>query len=216
MSKDPYKIVDSKPSWSSRLGSGVVALGSVATAVVITVPGLPGYEFLSQSGVAFDGVSVPAGAQAPGTENSADNGLPVGATSTLQQFGITTSGAASLGGSTSSPQTQATLTGAPNSAGQTPASLSLPGVSSGNTSSPTPWSSGGTGVNTPAAGSIASGNTTSPTPYSSGGTGASAPASGGTSTGNTSSPTPGGSASEYEDEDEYEYENEYEYEEDED
>ena len=43
MSKDPYKIVNAKPSWASKLASGTVALGSVATAIVITVPGLPGY-----------------------------------------------------------------------------------------------------------------------------------------------------------------------------
>lgn len=48
MIKDPYKIVDTKPSWVSKLGAGVVALGSVAMALALTVPGLPGYDVLTQ------------------------------------------------------------------------------------------------------------------------------------------------------------------------
>ncbi|CAB4639175.1 unannotated protein [freshwater metagenome] len=48
MTKDPYKIVDTKPSWVSKLGAGALALGSVATAIAVTVPGLPGYDILTQ------------------------------------------------------------------------------------------------------------------------------------------------------------------------
>ena len=67
MSRDPYKIVDTKPSWVSKLSSGAVALGSVATAVVITVPGLPGYEMLTQ---------LATGAEAQPTDlNSSDSGV---------------------------------------------------------------------------------------------------------------------------------------------
>ena len=48
MTRDPYKIVDTKPSWVSKLGAGVVAIGSIAMAIVITVSGLPGYDIFTQ------------------------------------------------------------------------------------------------------------------------------------------------------------------------
>ena len=48
MTKDPYKIVDTKPSWASKLGGGVLVLGSAAVALAITVPGLPGYDVFTQ------------------------------------------------------------------------------------------------------------------------------------------------------------------------
>lgn len=189
MTKDPYKIVDTKPSWSSRLGSGVVALGSVATAVVITVPGLPGYEFLSQSATTLDGVSVPSELQGNDSENSAGNAFSTLATSS-QQFGTSPSGAASLNNGTTSARSQSAIAGAPGSAAQAETTLSLPGVNSGNTSSPTPYSAGQSGATNPTGGNA--------------------------SAGNTSSPTPGGSSSEYEEEyEEDEEEEEEEEEEDE-
>ena len=188
MSKDPYRIVDSKPSWFSKLGSGAVALGSVATAIVITVPGFPGYQFLSQAEVAFNGVSAPAGDQSSDPSISAE-GLSQNLTNSFSsQTGASATSTVSLGGSLPSPSSQVSNNAAAL-ASQPSTSLKLPSVNSGNTSSPTPYSSGQTGANTPAGGNTAAGN--------------------------TSSPTPGGSESEYEeDEDEDEYEDEDEGEDD--
>lgn len=170
MSKDPYKIVNSKPSWASKLATGGVALGSVATAIVITVPGLPGYETLSQ---AFE-----SGGQQEVTNSSGlGQGSQSESTSPSQVSGQNSTGSSTVATDLKLSTSTKTLSSA---------TLALPGISSGNTSSPTPYStvSSSTGV-------------------------------GGQASGNVSSPTPSGSTSGYED-DEYEEENEYEDEDEED
>ena len=145
MSKDPYKIVNSKPSWASKLATGGVALGSVATAIVITVPGLPGYETLSQ---AFG-----SGAQ---QEVSNSSGLGQGSqgdsASPSQVSGQNSTGSSTVARDPKLSTSTKTLSSA---------TLTLPGINSGNTSSPTPYSavSSSTGV-----GGQASGNVSSPTP----------------------------------------------------
>jgi hypothetical protein len=174
MSKDPYKIVNSKPSWASKLATGGVALGSVATAIVITVPGLPGYETLSQ---AFG-----SGAQQEVTNSSGlGQGSQSDSTSPSEVSGQNSTGSSTVARDPKLSTSTKTLSSA---------TLTLPGISSGNTSSPTPYStvSSSTGV-----GGQASGNVSSPTPSGS---------------------TSGYEADEYEEEDEYE-EDEAEYEEEE-
>lgn len=207
MSKDPYKIVDSKPSWSSKLGSGIVALGSVATAIVITVPGLPGYQLLSEANAVLIDAN-PIKALSP----LGDNSVPGTIQSTNQTIGRTRTGNTVLTGSANS--TQAPVSGNQTTNGQISEQLTLPGVPSGNTTSPTPGSWSGSGSNANAGGSTASGNTTSPTPSSSGGSNANNNGGGNTSSGNTTSPTPGGGASEYEEDEDDEYEHEGEDEDD--
>ena len=202
MSKDPYRIVDTKPSWSSRLGSGAVALGSVATAIVITVPGLPGYQLLSEANAVISGATNTSGLATStgetdviGTGQSAAQTSELGATGTLSSAGI------------SSPaKAQTVSTGGSSSTGQPPLQLSLPGVASGNTSSPTPTPAGGWTATTTSGGSTATGNTTSPTPTASGGSTANTNTGGSTATGNTTSPTPGGSQAGYEEEEDEEEE----------
>lgn len=177
MSKDPYKIVNAKPSWASKLASGTVALGSVATAIVITVPGLPGYEVLNQaSGVV-------------GQQNQASAGM-----ASLDSKGTPVSPSDLLAGVAVDPASQQSLSGQALASsvqtGATASALTLPGIKTGNTSSPTPY----------AAASLTTG-------------------SGNPDLGNISSPTPYGSddEDEYEDEDDYEdEEDEDEEEEDED
>jgi len=145
MSKDPYKIVDSKPSWSSRLGSSVVAVGSVATAIAITVPGLPGYEFLSPS-------------EAAGPQSSSDSSQPLVSGQTIAND------AAEVTRTTPASTTSATkLKGIDSEkvASKPKKALELPGIESGNTSSSTPYA-GSDGAN-PGSGSDP-GNTSSPTP----------------------------------------------------
>lgn len=189
MSKDPYKIVDTKASWSSKLGSGVVALGSVATAIVITVPGLPGYQLLSEANAVVND-SNPIDAQtATGEGSSVELGPSATAVSNPAN-----SGSIALTGNSNSSQTQTVLSGPKSSKGQPSSQLSLPGVTSGNTSSPTPSAASGSGANASAGGSTSTGNTTSPTPTSSGGNTSNANnnTGGNTSSGNTSSPTPSG------------------------
>ena len=172
MPKDPYKIVNSKPSWASKLATGGVALGSVATAIVITVPGLPGYETLSQ---AFG-----SGAQQEVTNSSGlGQGSQSNSTSPSQVSGQNSTGSSTVARDPKLSTSTKTLSAA---------TLTLPGISSGNTSSPTPYSTvtSSTGV-------------------------------GGQATGNVSSPTPSGSTSAYE-ADEYEDDeaDEYDQEKDED
>jgi hypothetical protein len=152
MSKDPYKIIDSKPSWSSRLGSSVVAVGSVATAIAITVPGLPGYEFLSPS-------------EAAGPQSSSDNSDPLLSGQTIA------SDAAEVTRTTPASTSSATKLNGIDSVKVSPKpkkALELPGIESGNTSSSTPYS--GSGGSAPGSGADP-GNTSSPTPG--GGTGGS-------------------------------------------
>lgn len=194
MSKDPYKIVDTKPSWSSKLGSGVVALGSVATAIVITVPGLPGYQLLSEANAVVNGTT-PIDAQTTSGEGSS---VELGPSATAVS-NPANSGTIALTGNSNSSQTQTALSGIKSSKGQPSTQLSLPGVTSGNTSSPTPGTWSGSGTNASAGGSTATGNTTSPTPTASGGNNSNANTNtgGNTSSGNTTSPTPGGSQAGY-------------------
>ena len=174
MSKDPYKIVNSKPSWASKLATGGVALGSVATAIVITVPGLPGYETLSQ---AFGS----AAQQEVSNSSGLGQGSQSDSTSPSEVSGQNSTGSSTVARDPKLSTSTKTLSSA---------TLTLPGISSGNTSSPTPYStvSSSTGV-------------------------------GGQASGNVSSPTPSGSTSGYEEdeyeEDEYE-EAEAEYEEEDD
>ncbi len=151
MSKDPYKIVNAKPSWASKLASGTVALGSVATAIVITVPGLPGYEVLNQA----SGIT--------GQQDQASAGLAA-----LDSQGNSTSpsnipGAVAIDPALQQPASGLTLSSSiPN--GKSSTTLTLPGLNSGNTSSPTPYSaasaSSGSATQT-------IGNVSSPTPYGS-------------------------------------------------
>lgn len=165
MNKEPYKIIDVKPSWTSKLGSGIVAVGSVATAIVITVPGLPGYEILSQAQESQD---------SQGTEAQPETTVDTAAANSVSLVN-----ANSVDPVSSEVGVQAQTLGEVVNQDPAPSEqvLSLPGIDSGNTSSPTPYGS-----------SEASGNNSS----------------GGTAAGNTSSPTPGGS--EYEDDDDDEYE----------
>lgn len=173
MSKDPYKIVNAKPSWASKLASGTVALGSVATAIVITVPGLPGYEVLNlAAGITgqqdqLNTANTPVDAQ--GNQSSPTN-IPASANAgtAIQQ---------SLNGQSFASGVQA---------GNSSATLSLPGLKAGNTTSPTPYAA--TSANA-GSGNAQSGNVSSPTPHASQG------------------------GDEYEDE--HEYEDEYESEENE-
>ena len=156
MPKDPYKIVNSKPGWASKLASGGVAIGSVATAIVITVPGLPGYETLSQalaSGTQQEVTNPNAVAQGPQTNSISPSNVP----------GQTPIGSSAV----ASDSKLSTVTKVLSSS-----ELTLSGISSANTSSPTPAA----------------------TAYSSGSTGSQA-------AGNVSSPTTSGSNSEYEDND---------------
>lgn len=175
MSKDPYKIVNAKPSWASKLASGTVALGSVATAIVITVPGLPGYEVLNQ----VSGIT--------GQQDQASAGL-----SALDSQGNSTSpsnipGAVAIDPALQQPASGLTLSSSiPN--GKSSTTLTIPGLNSGNTSSPTPYS----------AASASSGSATQ-------------------TIGNVSSPTPNGSEDENEyedDDDDYDYDDDYEDDED--
>jgi hypothetical protein len=152
MSKDPYKIVNAKPSWASRLASGTVALGSVATAIVITVPGLPGYEVLKQA----SGVT--------GQQDQANAGvLP------LDSQGNSTS-PSNLPPTTSvvDPALQQSVSGQVLSSsisnGKSLTTLTLPGLSAGNTTSPTPYSAASA---TSGSASQTIGNISSPTPYGS-------------------------------------------------
>jgi hypothetical protein len=209
MSKDPYKIVDTKPSWSSKLGSGVVALGSVATAIVITVPGLPGYQLLSEANDVINGTNPIGGQTTSGDTNAVDLGA-----SETQTSNSANSGNVALTGNSNSATAQtpiqSVLAGPKSSPSQPSTQLSLPGVSSGNTTSPTPGTWSGNGSNANAGGNTATGNTTSPTPGSSGGSNANTNPGGNTSSGNTTSPTPGGGGSEYEEDEEEEDEEEEE------
>jgi hypothetical protein len=130
MSKDPYKIVDSKPSWMSKLSSGAVALGSVATAVVITVPGLPGYDIFTQIAVGSDGQVLDSG--------SAATDASIGAAGSSQAQDPTSARAISVGTANSTIGSASTTSPATSSSPATGATLALPGITSGNTSSPTP------------------------------------------------------------------------------
>ena len=129
MSRDQYKIVNSKPSWGSKLASGTVALGSVATAIVITVPGLPGYEILNQASGAF-GQQDQSSAGVASLDSQANSTTPSNLPASL------TSGAVdpALQQSVSVKSLASPVQVGPNSS-----VLSLPGITAGNTSSPTPY-----------------------------------------------------------------------------
>jgi hypothetical protein len=131
MSKNPYKIVNAKPSWASKLASGTVALGSVATAIVITVPGLPGYEALNQASGAVDQQQTESTGLAPLNSQasvSTPSDLP-----------------ADLAANVVDPTTQQTLgsqvLASSLQIGTNSTVLTLPGITAGNTSSPTPYGS---------------------------------------------------------------------------
>lgn len=145
MSQDPYKIVDTKPAWYSRFGSVAVAVGSVATAVVLTVPGMPGSAALNQSATTADqntqtlDQAKTSPELAPTTQTAVESPAPV-----VQ--------------SVPTEQNLAKIATAPKKA----APLALEGIATGNTSSPTPYSAGnGSGSNTSG---TEMGNTSSPTP----------------------------------------------------
>jgi hypothetical protein len=153
MAKDPYKIVNSKPGWASKFASGSVALGSVATAIVITVPGLPGYEVLSQalaSDTAQDATNPNGVSQGSETSSTSPSGVPAGTNRVS---------------SSSKATSLLTLDGKPLSSSLLSATksstLTLPGISAGNTSSPTPYS---TVSSSATSGSQSAGNVSSPTP----------------------------------------------------
>lgn len=144
MSKDPYKIINAKPGWASKLASGGVAIGSVATAIVITVPGLPGYETLSQA--------LAAGNQQELTNPSGvAQGSQTNSTSPSQVPGLNVIGSSAVPNDSKLSTSTKILS----------ARLSLPGISTANTSSPTPLASA---YSSAATGSQTSGNVSSPTP----------------------------------------------------
>lgn len=145
MSQEPYKIVDTKTAWYSKLGSVAVAVGSVATAVVLTVPGMPGSATLNQN----------LSTAAQKTQGS-------------EQASTSTGSAPSSSAAVGNPAQVDQLLTTGQNVGQTAAnpnqvaSLVLGGITTGNTSSPTPYSaSNGSGSNTSGNGI---GNTSSPTP----------------------------------------------------
>jgi hypothetical protein len=160
MSQEPYKIVDTKPAWYSRFGSVAVAVGSVATAVVLTVPGMPGSAALNQSAAPAD-----LKTQTPDQANTLPEATPAPQTAVESPAPVVQA--------LPIEENVAKKATAPKKV----APLVLDGISTGNTSSPTPYSAGnGSGSNTS-----------------------------GTETGNTSSPTPaGGSYGDDDDDDEHE------------
>ncbi|CAB4639162.1 unannotated protein [freshwater metagenome] len=192
MPKDPYKIVDTKPSWVSKLSSGAVALGSVATAVVITVPGLPGYDILTQLATGPEAQPTNSDSLGSGVADPNQPQEPVSAQAVSIVPASSNSSPASVGASAKQvPKPAAAKSGAPKSG----ATLALPGINSGNTSSPTPSGSGGSASN--AGSNVGSG----------------------TSSGNTSSPTPSGGSSasgnsSYNGDDDYDGDDNYEGDED--
>lgn len=186
MTRDPYKIVDTKPSWVSKLSSGAVALGSVATAVVITVPGLPGYDVLTQLATGPEAQPTSSDSLSPGV---AESNQPLGPASAQTVSIVPASSDSSITPVADLAKNSSKPAAAASEAPKSAATLALPGISSGTTSSPTPSGSGGSSSNagsTTGSGTSA-GNTSSPTP------------SGGSSTGGSSSYN---GDDDYEDEDE--------------
>ncbi|MCF8525319.1 MAG: hypothetical protein K9G10_02725 [Rhodoluna sp.] len=153
MSKDPYKIVNSKPGWASKLASGGIAIGSVATAIVITVPGLPGYETLSQA--------LASGTQQGVTNpNGSSQGSQANSTSPSDVPGQTLIGSSAVANDPKV-STSAKVLGSSIKPTLSSSKLTLSGISTANTSSPTPLASA---YSSAATGSQTSGNVSSPTP----------------------------------------------------
>lgn len=145
MSQEPYKIVDTKPAWYSRFGSVAVAVGSVATAVVLTVPGMPGSAALNQSAAPVD-----QNTQTPDQANTLPETTPAPQTAVESPAPVVQA--------LPMEENIAQIATAPTKVDP----LVLDGISTGNTSSPTPYSAGnGSGSNTSG---TESGNTSSPTP----------------------------------------------------
>lgn len=158
MSKEPYKIVNATTSWTSKLGSGAVALGSVATAIVITVPGLPGYEFLDQN----QGEQ-PQSDLAQSVDQELVNGVvAMAATAENTSVNSETALTSSSPNSSLTVNSETDVSPKPKTQSEAPI-LALPGIDSGNTSSATPYGSEGASASN-ASGSTNTGNTSSPTP----------------------------------------------------
>ena len=102
MKNNPYKVDNGSSGFLSALGSGAIAVGSVATAIVVVVPGMPGYELIS-SGIEATGVGI-----VPLSNPSVD-----GTTPTEGEASVLSSGSTSV--SVGPASTTSSLTPAPNS-----------------------------------------------------------------------------------------------------
>lgn len=193
MKNSPYKVDNGSSKFLSTLGSGVVAVGSVATAIVVVVPGMPGYELIA-SGIESTGVGIVplSNPSVDGTSpiegqasvlSSDSNSVSVGPASTTTS--LFPSPNSEVSDPSAAPKSPLAAAPAPTPSGSEP----------GNTSSPTPG--GGTWADGGSSSGGGSGNTTSPTPSS--GSNAGNGSGSGNESGNTTSPTPGGG--DYEDDD---------------
>ena len=213
MSKKKYVIDDRRPSLLPKIGSAVIAIGSLASVATIASPGLlPLSQDASSQTDAFGNQLVAAAAPAAATADAPSDAPTLPST----QQGVESEGANQ---STQAPAESVTLKNEPAPALATPTTQATQEAQQARSApapvetvtqepvapEPAPTDQSAQAVELPAI--PAPGNTSSPTPVAGDsntnwGTGSSA----GTTTGNISSPTPGGGSYYEDDEDDDHYE----------